>query len=274
MKTISKLAAVALTLVATSSFAGKGGSNAKIVAAINSGSTDAIIAEVERAEGLICNDCVQTITNLTEDNRFAVREVAAWWFAKRPGLAKVMSDQMKVELASGDSIHVRNAADFVGAIVDYTALPALRQAMGRGVNSDAKLAIVHAVGYMAHVSGNDILVTAMGDADPAVRVASINAWRDVLGQMSVAPVELRLTDADAKVRAAAATVVGAYGDRNAVGALEQLVVTDKDAFVRRNAAWALGQIGARDASGALLTAVNDKSGLVRMTAKASLAQLK
>jgi len=53
MKTMSKLLAVALTLVATSAFAGKGGSNAKIVAAIQSGSTDAIIAEVERAEGLI-----------------------------------------------------------------------------------------------------------------------------------------------------------------------------------------------------------------------------
>jgi len=217
---------------------------------------------------------VQTVTNLTEENRFAVREVAAWWFAKRPGLAKVMSEQMKGELVSGDLIHVRNAADFVGAIVDYTALPSLRQAMTRGLNSDAKLAIVHAVGYLAHVDGNGILVTAMGDADPQVRVAAINAWRDVLGQMSVTPVESKLTDADAKVRAAAATVVGAYADRNAVSTLEQLVVTDKDPFVRRNAAWALGQIGSRDAAGALLTAVNDKSGLVRLVAKASLAQLK
>src|SRR4051794_18475686 len=117
MKTMSKLLAVALTLAATSSFAGKGGSNAKIVAAIQSGSTDAIVAEVERAEGLMCSECVQTITNLTEDSRFAVREVAAWWFAKRPALAKTMSEQMKGELVSGDSIHVRNAADFVGAIV-------------------------------------------------------------------------------------------------------------------------------------------------------------
>lgn len=274
MKIIPKLLAVALTLAATSAFAGKGGSNAKIVAAINSGSTDAILAEVERAEGLTCSECVQTVTNLTEDSRFPVREVAAWWFAKRPGLAKVMSDQMKAELASGTSLQVRNAADFVGSIVDYTALPALRQAMARPLNSEAKLAIVYAVGYLAHVDGNGILVTAMGDADPAVRAAAITAWRDILGQMSVTPIEPKLTDADPKVRAAAATVIGAYGDRNAVSALEQLVVTDKDPFVRRNAAWALGQIGSRDAADALLTAVNDKSGIVRMVAKASLAQLK
>ena len=275
MKTISKLAAIALTVFTLPAFAGKGGSNAKIVAAVQSGSTDAIIAEVERAEGLVCDDCIQTVTNLTEDNRYPVREVAAWWFAKRPGLAKVMADQMKNELVSGDSTHVRNAADFVGAVVDYTSLPALRQAMTRsGLTSDAKLAIVHAVGYMAHVDGNSILVQAMSDADATVRVAAIGAWRDVLGQVSVQPVEAKLVDGDAKVRAAAATVIGAYGDRNALSTLEQLVTTDTDPFVRRNAAWALGQIGSRDASAALTQASADKSGLVRLVAKASLATLK
>ncbi len=278
MKTIgTKLAAVALTLCAFAvpSFAGKGGSNAKIVAAVQSGSQDAIIAEVERAEGLVCDDCIQTVTNLTEDNRFAVREVAAWWFAKRPGLAKVMADQFKNDLVSGDALHVRNAADFVGSIVDYTALPALRQAIARpGLTTEAKLSIVHAVGYLAHLDGNGILVTAMSDADPAVRSAAITAWRDVLGQVSVQPVESKLVDGNAKVRAAAATVIGAYVDRNALSTLVQLVTTDTDPVVRRNAAWALGQIGSRDASAALTTAMNDKSGLVRLVAKASLAELK
>lgn len=276
MKTIaSKLAALALTLAAVPAFAGKGGSNAKIAAAVQSGSTDAIIAEVERAEGLICNECIQTVTNLTEDSRYEVREVAAWWFAKRPGLAKVLADQFKQELVSSDSVHVRNAADFLGATVDYTALPALRQAIARtGLSTDAKLAIVRAVGYLKHLDGNGILVTAMADQDPAVRVAAIAAWRDVLGQTSVTPVEAKLVDGDAKVRAAAATVVGAYADRNARATLEQLVTSDADPFVRRNAAWALGQIGSRESAPALTQATSDKSGLVKLVAKASLASLK
>jgi HEAT repeat protein len=275
MKTISKLAAIALTVCTLPAFAGKGGSNANIVAAVRSGSTDAIIAEVERAEGLVCTDCIQTVTNLTEDNRFAVREVAAWWFAKRPGLAKVMGDGFKADLVGGDSIKVRNAADFLGSVVDYTALPALRQAITRtGLTTEAKLSIVHAVGYLKHVDGNGILVTAMSDSDASVRAAAITAWRDVLGQVSVAPVESKLADGDAKVRAAAATVLGAYGDRNVVSALEQLVVSDADPFVRRNAAWALGQIGSKDAASALMQATGDKSGLVRLVAKASLANLK
>ena len=278
MKTIgTKLAAAALTLCAFAvpTFAGKGGSNAKIVAAVQSGSTDAIIAEVERAEGLVCDDCIQTVTNLTEDNRYPVREVAAWWFAKRPGLAKVMADQFKTDLVGGDSIRVRNAADFLGSVVDYTALPALRQAITRtGLTTDAKLAIVRAVGSLKHLDGNGILVTAMADTDATVRVAAIDAWRDVLGQVSVTPVESKLADGDAKVRAAAATVLGAYGDRSVVSSLEQLVVTDTDPSVRRNAAWALGQIGSKDAAAALIQASNDKSGLVRLVAKASLANLK
>ena len=70
----------------TPAFAGKGGSAALITQAIHSGSTDAIIAEVERTEALMCEDCVTHGDRLTEDNRYAVREVAAWWFAKRPAL--------------------------------------------------------------------------------------------------------------------------------------------------------------------------------------------
>jgi HEAT repeat protein len=52
------------------------------------------------------------------------------------------------------------------------------------------------------------------------------------------------------------------------------VISDTDPFVRRNAAWALGQIGSKDAAGALTQASNDKSGLVRLVAKASLASLR
>ena len=277
MKNIgTKLAAVAfLVCVASPAYAGKGGSAASIQQAIASTSQDAIIAEVERTEGLMCAECVQLVTNLTEDNRFAVREVAAWWFAKRPALKDLMVSQMKDDLVYGDSMHVRNAADFLGAVVQYDALPNLRTAITRGnLSTDAKLAIVRAVGFMAHLSGNSILTTAMGDQDAAVRAAAIVAWRDVLGQTSVAPIEPLLSDGAARVRAQAATVIGAYGDANARATLEQLVTSDPDVFVRRNAAWALGQIGSAASRDALLTASQDKSGLVSGFAKAALAQLK
>src|SRR4249920_2527063 len=104
MKTITKLTAVALTLFASSAFAGKGGSNQLIQDAVRSGSVDAIIAEVERTEGLMCESCITTVTAMLEDSRYQVREVAAWWFGKRPDLARQMATVMTADLANGDSI--------------------------------------------------------------------------------------------------------------------------------------------------------------------------
>jgi HEAT repeat protein len=275
MKTITKLAAVAFMLATSSAaFAGKGGSFAKVRQAVQSGSQDAIIAEVERIEGLTCPDCVTLITQLTEDNRVEIRQVAAWWFGKRPALKQVLAEQMTGDLANGSSFQVRNAADFLGRIREYKSLPALRIAITRGdLSAEAKLAIVRAVGYMAHLDGNSILVTAMHDGDATVRAAAVDAWRDVLGQKSVTPVVGLLSDADAHVRAEAAIVVGAYADATARTTLEHLVTTDADVFVRKNAAFALGKIGDAGSRDALYAATSDKSGLVSSVAKIALGQL-
>ena len=273
----SKLAAVALSLgaLATPAIAGRGGSNGAIASATSSGSVDAIIAEVERAEGLLCPDCVNTVHNLLFHDRFEVRQVAAWWFAKRPGLREQTATQFKQVLLSGGSLDVRNAADFLGRVRQYDSLPALRTAIARGeLSPEAKLAIVRAVGYMAHIDGNGILLTAMGDSDATVRAAAVVAWRDILGQVSVTPLVSKLGDSDARVRAEAATVIGAYGERSGLSQLEVLVVNDPDPFVRRNAAYALGQIGSLEAFAALTTASSDKSGIVRNVAKAALTTLR
>jgi len=276
MKTMTKLAAVALALLtASTANAGKGGSAAAIKTAVASGSQDSIIAEVERTEGLMCQECIDSVTALTEDSRYPVREVAAWWFGKRPQLAALMTAQMEDDLKL-DSVHVRNAADFLGTIKEYKALPLLRTAMlNGGLNADAKLALVRAAGVMAHVGGNPILEAGMTDTDAGVRAAAIDAWRDVLHQDgNIAVIEARLGDSDAQVRAHAATVVGAKHDINARTTLEQLVVSDADPYVRRNAAYALGKLGSKDSAAALTIASGDSSGLVKNVAKAALSSLK
>lgn len=273
-----KLAAVAsLTLgllAAAPAHAGKGGSAGLIQSAIQSGSVDAITAELERAESLKCADCVQLVTNLLEDDRYAVREVAAWWFAKRPALRDMLATQFVTELAEGGTLQVRNAADFLGRTKTYTALPTLRAAITRTeLGADAKVAMVRAVKYMAHPSGNPVLLTAMADPSATVRAAAVNAWRDIRGQVSAAPVTALLTDTDAKVRAEAATVVGSLGDTAGVPALEAMVLTDADPLARRNAAWALGKLGQVSSRQALTIASTDTSGLVRMVARAALTTL-
>jgi len=272
-----KLAAVVFSLCAAASpaFAGRGGSAGLIKSAVSSGSVDAIIAEVERSEKLMCDECLDTMIALTEDNRSAVREVAAWWFAKRPGAKNVMVSQMKDDLALGGSIKVRNAADFVGRVREFGALADLKTAMARtDINAEAKVSIARAVGFMAHPKGNEILKVAMLDTNAPVRAAAVVAWRDILGQTSAMDVVGLLHDSDALVRAEAATVIGAYGELSGRATLETLVVSDPDPFVRRNAAYALGKIGSWESSAALSRATLDSSGLVRLVAKAALTTLK
>jgi HEAT repeat protein len=278
MKNIAiKIAAVGwlvLALVPKPALAGKGGSAAAIESAVRSTSTDAIIAEIERAESLMCEECIQIVTGLTEDPRFEVREVAAWWFARRPALRDMLVSQFAADLPHGDTVKVRNAADFLGRTRTLTALPQLRATIHRGdLGVEARLALVRAVGFMAHTGGNEVLITAMADADASVRAAAVAAWRDMLGQTSAQPAVALLGDRDANVRAQAAGVVGGMGEQSARAALEGLVIGDADPVVRRNAAWALGQLGNAASRAALVQASSDKSGLVRGVAKAALAQL-
>jgi len=277
MKNIAiKIAAVGfLAFAPSAALAGKGGSAAAIQAAVRSTSVDAITAEIERAESLICDECIDTITALTEDSRFEVREVAAWWFARRPALKDMLVTQFAADLPRGDTIKVRNAADFLGRTRTMTALPQLRAAIHRtDLGVEARLALVRAVGFMAHTGGNEVLTTAMADGDASVRAAAVRAWRDMLDQSSAQPVVALLGDRDAGVRAQAAGVVGGMTEQSARGALEVLVVGDPDPVVRRNSAWALGQLGNAASRAALVQASTDKSGLVRGVAKAALAQLR
>lgn len=277
MNTIGiKLAAVALLACATASpaFAGKGGSVGKLKAAVASHSVDAIVAEVERTESLMCDGCIDVMLALTEDARYPVREVAAWWIAKRPTLHRSMTEHFTAELLAGDSVAVRNAADFLGASSTFRALPQLRAAIRRDVDAEAKLAIVRAVDLLGNLGGNDVLTVAMADRDARVRAAAARAWRDIRGQRDAGPVAGLLGDRDAAVRAAAATVVGGLKHAAAAGTLETLVVSDPSPIVRKNAAWALGKIGAASSRAALAQASNDASGFVRLTARAALAQLR
>lgn len=271
-----KLAAVAFILAATATtpaLAGKGGGYGLIRDAIASHSQDAIIAELERSESLMCPDCVPLVTSLLSDDRYAVREAAGWWFSRRPGYMKQLTTQMLSDLQTGDAIHIRNAADFLGATVNHDAIGAMQAAFPRG-NADAKLAIVRAMKTLTNPAGNAILVSAMSDGDASVRAAAVSAWREMRNQSNAAPVLPLLADPDAKVRAQAATVVGALHEASAHTQLELLVTSDADSVVRRNAAWALGKLGMASSRAALVAASTDSSGLVRGYAKAALASLK
>lgn len=267
---VLSLAVVSLSAPA---LAGKGGSAGQLRSAVASGSVDAIIAEIERTESLMCGECVQTMTELVDHERYEVREAAGWWFAKRPTLKKMMIEQM-VEDLDGSGTTARNAADFLGAVRAYGQMGVLSAAYDRGVSTETRYAIIRAAGVMSSRSGSALIAKGFADADAGVRTLAVSSWRNLRGQDNAAPVMALLTDADANVRAEAAATVGGFRDAAGRAQLEVLVVSDPDAVVRRNAAWALGQIGLRASDAALATAAGDASPLVRGVAKAARLSLR
>ncbi len=277
MKTISLLAAAiagTLTLASGTATAGRGGSAARIKDAIRSGSVDAIVAEVERAERLTGPGCVEPLMEALDDSRYEVREVAAWWFARRPVIKAALTAEAITALGQTDAIAARNAADMLGAFRHPQAVPALAAAVAnRALSAEARAAAARALGLIGDRGAAAGLTTALADPDASVRWAAVDAWAQIRGQAGAAPVVARLADGDAGVRARAAAVVGTLHEATGRAALETAVTGDADPEVRRNAAWALGELGDGASRAALTAATTDSSGLVRRTAQAALGRL-
>lgn len=270
------VAAVAVLAVAVpSANAGRGGSAARIQNAINTTSTDAIIAELERAERLICDACIAPVMALLDDDRYEIREAAAWWFARRPVMKAALTQSAIEDLAGTDSRMARNAADILGTFRHPLAIPALAAAATRtDLDAEARLHVVRALGTIGHRDASAAIEAAMSDTDASVRLEALAAWSAIRGQAEATAAVALVDDADARVRARAAAVVGELRETSARTALETQLATDTDPVVRRNAAWALGRLGDSASRPALEAAVDDPSPLVRMTAKAAIHQLR
>ena len=129
----------ALAFGAGSADAGRGGSAGRIKDAISSGSVDAIIAEIERAERLTCPACVEPLMDLLDDERYVVREVAAWWFARRPVIRAGLTTSAIAALGGTDTTAARNAADMLGSFRHPQAVPALATAVAnRALGAEAR----------------------------------------------------------------------------------------------------------------------------------------
>lgn len=276
-QTITKLlvTAVAMFAFGGTAVAGRGGSAAKIQNAINTTSTDAIVAELERAERLICDACIAPVMELLDDDRYEVREAAAWWFARRPMMKVTLTDRSVDDLAGSDSRLARNAADILGTFRHPIAIPALSAAVTRtDLSAEARQHIVRALGTIGHRDANVAIEEAMADGDAAVRAEALLAWAAIRNQVGAAPAVALVSDEDALVRSKAAAVVGELREASARTALEAQLASDESAVVRRNAAWALGRIGDPASRDVLEAATDDPSSLVRMTAQSAIYKLR
>ncbi|HTE52181.1 MAG TPA: HEAT repeat domain-containing protein [Kofleriaceae bacterium] len=268
--------ALALAAGAPDAHAGRGGSFARIRSATQHGNPDAIVAELEKAENIPCTSaCMTFVLELLDHDSYAVRDAAAWWFARRPAQMVEVTERALDRLASGSSVEVRSAADALARVGHPRVVPQLAAAIARsGLSDEARAHAVRALGKIGHLSANPALAQAMGDGSAEVRREAIQAWTRILRQSGADPVVALVTDADVSVRRAAAQVVGRFPAAAARASLEGVVVSDPDPAVRRNAAWALGRIGDPASRAALTAASEDASSLVRMTARAALRHLR
>jgi hypothetical protein len=256
--------------------AGRGGSREAIQSAVNANSIDAIQAELERSEHLVCAGCVDLVSPLIDHTSYRVRQAAAWWLARR-GTSRQVYVQMLTRLSQPDSLKARNAADVLGEFKSSAAIPALGAALSNPLyTGEARAAMARALGAIGSNDAATPLVSALSDADPLVKAAAVEALREVTGfrdGMVAAPL---VTDADAQVRASAVTTLGMLRTQGGASALLRALASDPSENVRKKAAWSLGQIGAPSSvvgPGLQAASVNDQSPFVRSLAQASLGNL-
>ena len=275
MKTfVSSVLAVGLALSVNAASAGTGSSLTSVDNAIRSGGADAIISELERAERLVCPGCVDRVMTLLDHDDYRVREVAAWWFSKRPAQKAELTERSIAYLQVGTAIEARNSADILGTFRDPVAIPTLAVALSRSeLNADARLAITRALGTIGHISADPAIAQAMQDSDPKVRFQALTAWQLIRHQKDAGLAATLLSDNDVQVRRKASALLGVYKASDARQALEAQL-SDSDPGVRRNAAWSLGRIGDAASRQALIQATQDESGLVRRVATVSLGMLR
>ena len=256
--------------------AGRGSSPGAIQLAIASGSSDAIKAELERAEHLVCFSCVDMVRPLIDNQDQGIREVAAWWLARRTAAGTVRVD-MLTRLSQPDSVAARNAADVLGEFHYVSSIPALSAALSNPIYSgEARAHMASALGKINRPAVVAPLTTALGDSDIQVKVAAMKALQSIAGLRDGSAVSPLLADGDVSVRAEAATTLGMFHDANATNALVTALQNDASPMVRRNAAWALGEVRANSAvAGPALqnAAANDASPFVRSLAAAAVTRL-
>jgi HEAT repeat protein len=255
--------------------AGHGGSPQAIQQAIQANSVDAIQAELERSEHLVCAACVDLVMPLVDHPDARVRQAAGWWLARR-AVANQVQVAMLTRLSQPDSTAALNAADVLAELHAPSSIPALGAALSNPTfSAEARAEMAKALGTIGKPAGASYLTSALSDAQPKVRAASLAALRAIPGYRDGSVAEPLVSDADETVRAEAAVTIAKLRDAGGVTALVG-ALGDPSANVRKKAAWALGEIHApSSAAGSALSnaATSDSSAAVRSLARVALSHL-
>ncbi|MHB9023305.1 MAG: HEAT repeat domain-containing protein [Armatimonadota bacterium] len=163
------------------------------------------------------------------------------------------------------------AAQALGMLKDSQAIEPLTQALG-DADPGVRLAVVDALYVFRKPELYICFALALRDSDPLLRAHGACALGDCKTEKAVPLLAKALHDEDAGVRTAAADALGAYGE----AAVEEVLplVADPSPEVRAAAAHALGAAGLPVSVTGLVRLLADGSRPVRAAAVTALAQLK
>jgi HEAT repeat protein len=275
---------LALMVSGTTAYAGKGASTVSLEAAVQSGSADSIVGEIERAEFLPSTGAVAVVLPLIDHSSARVRDAAGWWLTRR-GAHDAVVATCKARFAGQDPVGARNCGDALGGMRDYNTLDMLHAYAKAPLDEDSGTAAVRAIGAIGHPSSLAVLNTTLGSSLAGVRAqaaASLRDLRAMPGQKVAAQAGALvplLADGDANVRRQAALTLGFIGGgggdvTGVVAALSPVATGDASAVVRKAAAWALGELKDGAARSALVRAQSDSDPFVRSVASTALANLR
>ncbi|HEX9101743.1 MAG TPA: HEAT repeat domain-containing protein, partial [Polyangia bacterium] len=225
-----RTALIFASLVALSSpaFAGFGSSSVAIKAAVQSGSVDAIVAELEKAEELPSNGAIDVVLPLVDHDSWRVRDAAGWWLTRRGVRTQVLAD-MTARLQGADPIAARNAGDVLAAMRDFSTVPALATYLAKPLDEDSGVAAARALGAIGHPTALAALQGALGSSLAGVRAQAAASLRDLRAPKgatvaaSYAPLLPLVGDGDANVRRQAIMTIGFVGGAGGVKATSDVI---------------------------------------------------
>jgi HEAT repeat protein len=212
----------------------------------------ALEAMLEYGERVECHECVPLLQRqLLASNNVRVRQIAAWWLARRPIEFSGVFHAVRTTLASDpDATNRARAAEALGGFREPNGAIYLREALS-DTDVGVRVAAVRSLGELYTPMGNQAITVALTDSDPAVREAAaaqtirVSYFQDGDSLLGL------LADTSAAVQRRAALAVGTLRVAEAVPALAAILSGSGDTSLRQAAAWALGRIGGSAAQSAL-----------------------
>ena len=144
--------------LSTPAFAGFGSSAVALKAAVQSGSVDAIVSELEKAEELPSRGAIDVVMPLVDHDSYRVRDAAGWWLTRRGVRTQVIAN-MTARLSGSDPVAARNAGDVLAAMRDFSTVPALSAYLSKPLDEDSGIAVAKALGAIGHPTAADRAAT-------------------------------------------------------------------------------------------------------------------